>query len=140
MSNKHLTNTISTWKNQRGLKETRERMEEIYWLRESSTTCEKCGKEFKSEQDRHMDHCHETGKFRNILCASCNGKRCKIHSHNTSGHLGISKQINKNYKQGFQWRFQVNLNGKKQTIKTSVDKEFLIQFAENWKKENHYND
>ena len=139
MSNKDLVNTISNWK-QRGLKETRERRVEIYWLRESATNCEKCGKEFKSSRQRHMDHCHETGKFRNILCQSCNLKRCKLHSTSTSGYLGICKLIDKKCKQGFFWSFKVHINGKTKCIKSSVDKEFLIQFAKNWKKENHYND
>ena len=34
--------------------------------------CEVCNNEFKSKRDRHMDHCHETGQFRWILCCSCN--------------------------------------------------------------------
>ena len=25
-----------------------------------------------------MDHCHETGKFRNILCHNCNILRCHL--------------------------------------------------------------
>ena len=74
----HLSKTISDWKRS-GLIESRERMEEIYWIRECSTECEKCGKEFISSYDRHMDHCHITGRFRNILCTSCNSKRCKIY-------------------------------------------------------------
>jgi hypothetical protein len=34
--------------------------------------CEVCNNLFKSNIDRHMDHCHETGEFRWILCHSCN--------------------------------------------------------------------
>ncbi len=134
---RHLTNTISDWKS-KGLLETRERREEIFWIRESSTNCEKCGKEFKSAQDRHMDHCHETGRFRNILCSGCNLKRCKIHKNNTSGYLNIHKQINKKYKQGFIWVFRVNINGKRFSLKRSIDKEYLIEFAKQWKIDNNY--
>ena len=34
--------------------------------------CEVCNNKFKSKRDRHMDHCHETGEFRWILCCNCN--------------------------------------------------------------------
>jgi len=133
----HLSKTISDWK-RRGLLESRERMEEIYWIRESSTNCEKCGEEFISSQDRNMDHCHTTGIFRNILCTSCNVKRSKLSKNNTSGYIGIHKNINKTNKQGFTWVFRVNLDGKLKTIKCSVDKEFLIKFAKQWKIDNNY--
>ena len=38
--------------------------------------CEVCDNEFKSKRDRNMDHCHETGEFRWILCCSCNAHDC----------------------------------------------------------------
>ena len=34
--------------------------------------CDICGKEFKNTKDRCMDHDHDTGLFRHILCKSCN--------------------------------------------------------------------
>jgi hypothetical protein len=39
-----------------------------------ATHCEVCRKEFKDSFDRCMDHCHETGLFRQILCRSCNNR------------------------------------------------------------------
>ena len=36
------------------------------------THCEVCNKEFSSTRDRHLDHCHETGLFRQVLCQNCN--------------------------------------------------------------------
>ena len=135
----HFFSTISIWK-QRGLKETNERMEEIYWIRECSLNCEKCGKEFKNSRDRHMDHDHKTGKFRNILCNLCNIKRCEISKNNTTGHLNIYKRYSNRYKQGYIWIFYITKNYKHVNIKSLVDKEKLIKFAENWKKENKYSD
>jgi Recombination endonuclease VII len=35
-------------------------------------TCSICCKKFKSERDRHVDHCHVTGVIRGLLCFSCN--------------------------------------------------------------------
>ena len=36
--------------------------------------CQHCGKEFKNTKDRCLDHCHETGQFRKIVCNACNAK------------------------------------------------------------------
>lgn len=46
------------------------------WDRYSnSTCCEWCYQYYKSQRDKQMDHCHNTGSFRNILCQSCNNWR-----------------------------------------------------------------
>ena len=37
------------------------------------------------------------------------------------------------------WRFRLNIDGKQKTIKTSIDLEKLIQFADKWKIDNNYN-
>ena len=42
-------------------------------------------------------------------------------------------------KQGFIWVFEAHVDGKKKTIKQSVNKEWLIEFATKWKEENDYN-
>ena len=34
--------------------------------------CVICGNEFKNTKDAHMDHCHTSGKIRDILCKGCN--------------------------------------------------------------------
>ena len=45
-----------------------------------TTHCDECGVELTYDKiststTKCMDHCHETGEFRNILCHSCNIKR-----------------------------------------------------------------
>jgi len=46
----------------------------------ASTNCEECGVEYGKMGDgtathRCMDHCHETGLFRNFICCGCNIRR-----------------------------------------------------------------
>ena len=144
MSNRHLTHTKSNWKRQGLILSCKEEFDEIYNRYINSTNCEKCNKKYKSNRDRQMDHSHtihdKYGYFRNILCQSCNQKRCKIPCTNTSGYKGIYKHKNKIYKQGYCWKFQLTIDGKKTPIKYSIDKEWLIKFAIQWKIDNHYDD
>ena len=138
----HKTCTISDWRRNGLILTSEDEGYEIYWRKQLSTHCEKCGNKYKSTKDKCMDHSHcihdKYGYFRNILCNSCNLKRCKIHSNNTSGYNGIHKQIDKKSKLGYYWTFQVTIDGKRKTIKSSTDKEWLIKFAIKWKIDNNY--
>jgi hypothetical protein len=76
---------INSWKQRHGdLKLSKEEWSELYdkWL--ITTNCECCGKIFdKSEykngyEDKQLDHCHKTLKFRNFLCGKCNKIRAYI--------------------------------------------------------------
>jgi len=130
----------SNWKKS-GLKITEEEFERIYDLYIFATECDLCNKKFKNSRDRCMEHNHESGEFRNIVCQPCNLKKydVKIGSNNTSGYKGISKETEKRCKQGYRWVFRASVNGKQKAIKTSVNLEFLIKYAEEWKKKNLYN-
>jgi len=133
----HKANTKYSWK-RIGL--NMDNFEEIYNKYIYATHCQLCNKQFENTKDRQMEHCHETGNFRNIVCNKCNRLKAdvKMNSNNNSGYKGISKKNDINYKQGFRWRFQVNINGKLKTIKTSIDLDKVIKFAEKWKKDNNY--
>lgn len=61
--------TINAWK-RNGL--IADDYEALYDLRENAEKCDVCDKVFKPDEKRCMDHDHETGKFRQILCYSCN--------------------------------------------------------------------
>tara|TARA_R110001606_G_scaffold341573_1_gene489895 strand:+ start:45 stop:488 length:444 start_codon:yes stop_codon:yes gene_type:complete len=37
-----------------------------------ATQCEVCHNKFKSTFDKHMDHSHDSGEIRFVLCRSCN--------------------------------------------------------------------
>jgi hypothetical protein len=46
------------------------------WI--TNKNCECCGKEYINQKQKHLDHCHKTGKLRNILCQNCNHLRGHI--------------------------------------------------------------
>ncbi len=134
----HKSRTKSSWK-VKGLIH-----DDIYGLYQKyiyATNCDLCNKEFKSSQDRQMEHNHETGEFRNIVCTSCNMLKydVKIQCNNKSGYRGICKNIDKSCKQGFNWVFSAHINGKQKRIKSSVDFDKLVEFANKWKLDNKYN-
>ena len=62
---------ITQWK-YRGLKETKEFIEQIYDEYLNSEECQLCGEPYSAHNIKSMDHCHTTGKFRNIICNRCN--------------------------------------------------------------------
>ena len=75
--NRKKISLITCWK-KRGLVSTDYNL--LYDNYLASTNCEECGIEYGKFGDgtathRCMDHCHETGLFRNYLCNICNLKR-----------------------------------------------------------------
>ena len=100
-----------------------------------ATQCELCQKIFPNTRDRQMEHCHNTGKFRNIVCRRCNALKAdrKIQSDNTSGHKGIYWVRCQNV-----WRFQAYVDGKQKHIKQMNELDELVTFAERWYIENNY--
>ena len=68
---------ISSWKH-RGVKcDDWDSLHEKYI---NSTVCECCHEPYPNGKinQKHLDHCHKTGKFRNILCRRCNHLRGHI--------------------------------------------------------------
>ena len=69
-------NAFSHWKG-RGVKEYGYTFDELYEYYKECNNCEVCGKSiFITTKQQHdtkcLDHCHETGCFRWVLCHSCN--------------------------------------------------------------------
>ena len=137
------SDTIAQWRQIGLVLSSKEEGYEIYEQYINSTNCEKCGNKYKSNRDKCMDHIHliddKYGYFRNVLCNSCNTKRSdRLCKDNTSGYTGISKLKKKDCKQGFIWVFNVHIDKKLRLIKSSVDYNWLVEFADNWKKINNY--
>ena len=61
--------TIWKWKS-RGL--IYDDYDELYEIYIKTMNCGHCNKEFKNTTNRCMDHNHETGRFRKIVCRECN--------------------------------------------------------------------
>ena len=93
------------WKS-RGLKP--EHFEHAWSEYKKSTCCDWCAKDYKSNFDKQMDHCHNTGDFRNILCKDCNGWRNNCDNIN----YYVRKNINQWY-----YKVQVQRNGKNRVEK-----------------------
>ena len=69
------TSTICRWKGF-GLKlKENQTYEDIYDMVQNTQNCELCNVELCDgikSNGRCMDHCHETGYFRKVLCRKCN--------------------------------------------------------------------
>ena len=73
----HMKLTINKWKKRGLLVDDEDEYESIYYLVQSTENCELCNciltdTKPQISTSRCMDHDHITGKFRNVVCRSCN--------------------------------------------------------------------
>ena len=128
----HRASTKGSWKSYGLVFENDLAFHVIYKRYIFATKCELCKEVFEKSIDRQMEHCHTTNKFRNIVCQSCNHRKkdVKMSSNNTSGYTGI-------YKHGNGWQFTATIKGKPH-YKDMPDKDELIKYADDWKRENNF--
>jgi len=46
--------------------------QKLQMLKKQNEKCAICEKELLIDRDKNVDHCHKTGKVRDILCCKCN--------------------------------------------------------------------
>ena len=134
----HESMTIKSWK-RCGLKlREGETYKIIYEKVQNTTQCELCNVELttgRGTDGRCMDHDHETGYFRYVLCKSCNN-RCDTEpqSNNKTGHRWISPAKSKQKSGKYSISFQYQRKGFKQKTSQSLTKLIALSFINLLKK------
>tara|TARA_R110001583_G_scaffold16244_5_gene66552 strand:- start:850 stop:1185 length:336 start_codon:yes stop_codon:yes gene_type:complete len=62
------SHTMASWRSAGVINVT----DEMYNHYIATTHCECCLKQFSSSKNRHLDHDHESGEYRWVICGSCN--------------------------------------------------------------------
>ena len=112
LSKYHKSISITNWK-KRGL--IYHNFDELYEVYIKTMNCQHCGKEFPNTKDRCLDHDHETGTFRKIVCRGCNSHDTYINNptnHKYYNPLGRTdkKLLDKSYRE--KNREKINKNQK----------------------------
>ncbi len=68
---KYKSDMISKWKR---IGVIYDDFDDLYAVYVNTMNCSHCLKEFKNSKDRHLDHDHQTGLFRKIVCSGCNNR------------------------------------------------------------------
>ena len=98
-----------------------------------SSQCELCNKIYDTNSNRCLDHCHTTGKFRNVVCRTCNVNLRKQKFNTNTGEQYISKAKNRN---NYIFNIKIRRN-KTQLVDTSRSTlEEAIKCRDNFIKEN----
>lgn len=129
----HKCNIKRDWK-YKGL--ITDKFDEIYDRYIHSSQCELCDKIYEKTYERCLDHCHNTGKFRNVVCRTCNLNLRKQTSTSITGEQYICIKKNKTYKTGYCYKIQITRFGKKICEKHRSTLEDAIKCRDNFIKEN----
>jgi len=82
----------------------------------------------------HINQIRDDNRLINLRWATYSENNKNMNTNNEDIH--IYKKNNKTCNQGYIWVFQINIDGKQKTIKSSVDNEKLIKFKNEWFKNN----
>tara|TARA_R110001599_G_scaffold293421_1_gene497281 strand:+ start:33 stop:461 length:429 start_codon:yes stop_codon:yes gene_type:complete len=132
LSKYHKCTTKSRWKI-RGMKIDSDDFPYVYNEYIHATHCDLCNKEFLTSIDRQLDHDHESGEVRNIVCLKCNNQKEDIVSNTNTGLRYISKC--KNHKK-YIYIFKIHRDGQCIINKSNVDLDKLIKIRDEFLKNN----
>jgi hypothetical protein len=110
--------------------------DEIYDRYIHSSQCELCYKIYDTNFNRCLDHCHTTGKFRNVVCRTCNLNLRKQKFNNNTGEQYICKVNNKRSKTGYYYQIKIQRNKIRLVDKARSTLESAILLRDNFIKEN----
>ena len=114
---------------------TDEEFEVIYNRYIHSSKCELCEFVYERTTQRQMDHCHITGKFRNVVCHKCNGRKKDNKIYGAVDERYISKTWRK-IRNKYYYVFVLKRDKKIVVEKRSIDLEKVIKFRDEWIKNN----
>ena len=78
----------------------------------------------------HINRIRDDNRIENLRWAT--SKQNNQNRINNTDELYICKRINKTCKQGFDWRFQLTIDGKTKCIKSSIDKQKVIKCRDDY--------
>ena len=107
--------------------------DELYNRYIHSSQCELCNKIYDKNSNRCLDHCHTTGKFRNVVCRTCNVNLRKQKFNTNTGEQYICKAKNRN---NYVFKIKIQRNKTKLVDTTKTTLEAAILLRDNFIKEN----
>jgi len=110
--------TIYKWKN-RGL--IYDNYDELYEVYIKTMECQHCNKAFKKSSDRCLDHDHETGLFRKIVCRGCNVLDSYIKYPNGYSRQEYNQANKEKFKEYYQEYKQANKERIKERDKQKIE-------------------
>ena len=110
--------TIYKWKN-RGL--IYDNYDELYEVYIKTMECQHCNKAFKKSSDRCLDHDHETGLFRKIVCRGCNVLDSYIKYPNGYSRQAYEQANKEKFKEYYQEYKQANKERIKERDKQKIE-------------------
>ena len=116
-----MVSKINDWKQSGLIMDNYEDYITIYYHWLASTNCEKCNKEYTEKNIKCMDHNHNTGEYRNILCFKCNlNIHDNLHKFNKSGIANIHWRDDRK-----KWVYKRTIDGKRIQKRFNIKEEAI---------------
>ena len=127
LHNDHKKRMKAIWKHRGIIFVDKEHFLYVYNEYIHATHCDLCNKEFPHSQDRQLDHDHDNGDPRNIVCCKCNQhKRDYNRKMSNTGENYITKSTSKDSKSGYCFYIRIKrdssliLNTRRRTLEEAI--------------------